>query len=201
MIGESPHDVDSRRASVRHHLVRSTLMPHFVRRAVTLVVAGAVALLVSHSRPAGQDKFQFRTGVELVNVTATVSDRAGRFVSGLTQSDFVVYEDDRPVDITHFSAERVPVSLGIVLDTSGSMRGQKIAAARAALNRFLFDLLGPEDEFFLYTLRQYTPLGGGLDDRSQPHQLSAATYAAGRRHSAVRRGRGGAAAPAIRATP
>ena len=42
------------------------------------------------------------------------------------------------------------MSLGIVLDTSGSMRGPKIAAARAALDRFLFDLLGPEDEFFLY---------------------------------------------------
>lgn len=136
-------------------------MPHLTRRAVTFVVAGAVALLVSHSRPAGQDKFQFRTGVELVNVTVTVSDRGGRFVSGLTQPDFVVYEDDRPVDITHFSAERVPVSLGIVLDTSGSMRGQKIEAARAALNRFLFDLLGPEDEFFLYTFDNLPHLAEG----------------------------------------
>jgi VWFA-related protein len=121
-----------------------------VRRAVALAVAGAVALLVSHSRPAGQEKFRFHTGVELINVTATVTDRSGRFVSGLAQTDFVVYEDDQPVQITHFNAERVPVSLGIVLDTSGSMRGQKIAAARAALDRFLFDLLGPEDEFFLY---------------------------------------------------
>ncbi len=115
-----------------------------------LVVGGAVALLVSHSRPAGQEQLRFHTGVELINVTATVTDPSGRFVSGLTQADFVVYEDDRRVDITHFSAERVPVSLGIVLDTSGSMQGQKIAAARAALDRFLFDLLGSEDEFFLY---------------------------------------------------
>ena len=58
-------------------------------------------------------------------MTATVTDRAGRFVSGLTERDFVVYEDDRQVEITHFSAERVPVSLGIVLDTSGSMAGQR----------------------------------------------------------------------------
>jgi VWFA-related protein len=125
-------------------------MTHLVRRAVTLVVAGAVALFVSQSRPAGQDKFRFRTGVELINVTATVTDGSGRFVSGLTQTDFVVYEDDHQVDITHFNAERVPVSLGIVLDTSGSMRGPKIAAARASLGRLLFDLLGPDDEFFLY---------------------------------------------------
>ena len=121
-----------------------------VRRAAALAVAGTVGLFVSHSRALGQDAFKFRTGVELINVTATVTDRSGRFVPGLTRTDFVVYEDDRQVDVTHFSAERVPVSLGIVLDTSGSMRGQKLSAARAALDRLLFDLLGSEDEFFLY---------------------------------------------------
>jgi VWFA-related protein len=73
-----------------------------------------------------------------------------QFSPGLTQTDFVIYEDDQPVDITHFNAERVPVSLGILLDTSGSMAGEKIAAARAALDRFLFDLLGPDDEVFLF---------------------------------------------------
>jgi VWFA-related protein len=52
--------------------------------------------------------------------------------------------------ISQFDAERVPVSLGIALDTSGSMSGEKITAARAALNRFLFDLLGAQDEVFLY---------------------------------------------------
>jgi VWFA-related protein len=143
-------------------------MLHLVHRAVTIVVVGVLALLVSHSRPAAQERFQFRTGVELVNVTATVIDGTGRFVSGLTQPDFVVFEDDRQVDITHFSAERVPVSLGIVLDTSGSMRGQKIAAARTALDRFLFDLLGPEDEFFLYHFDN-TPhlLEGWTTDRNR----------------------------------
>ncbi len=52
--------------------------------------------------------------------------------------------------MTHFSAERVPVSLGILLDTSGSMEGEKIAAARAALNRFLTLLGDPKDEVFIY---------------------------------------------------
>jgi VWFA-related protein len=80
-----------------------------------------------------------------------VTDSSGRFVTGLSLSDFAVYEDNTPVEITYFSAERVPVSLGIVLDTSGSMTGQKIAVARSALERLLFDLLGPEDEVFLYT--------------------------------------------------
>jgi Ca-activated chloride channel family protein len=52
--------------------------------------------------------------------------------------------------VTHFSGERVPVSLGIVLDTSGSMQGEKLQAAKSALNRFLYDLLDQQDEVFLY---------------------------------------------------
>jgi len=100
-------------------------------------------------RPTGQG-FAFRTGVELVNVTVTVTDENGRFVPNLTPDDFELYEDGKRMAVQQFDAERVPVSLGIALDTSGSMLGEKIAAAQAALNRFLFDLLGPQDEVFLY---------------------------------------------------
>ena len=89
--------------------------------------------------------------MELINVTATVTDRNGRFVPGLRKEDFEIYEDNDPQTISHFSSERVPVSLGIVLDTSGSMEGEKFAAARRALDRFLFDLLDRDDEIFLYT--------------------------------------------------
>ncbi|HJZ75151.1 MAG TPA: VWA domain-containing protein, partial [Vicinamibacterales bacterium] len=103
------------------------------------------------ARPGPDDQgFRFKSGVELINVTATVSDASGRFVSGLRQDDFVVYEDDKPVNVTHFSADRVPVSLGIALDTSGSMAGSKIQAAQDALDRFLYELLDKEDEIFLY---------------------------------------------------
>ena len=97
-----------------------------------------------------RDGFRFKTGVELVNVTATVTDNSGRFVSGLTKDDFKVYEDDLLQEITHFGSNRVPVSLGIVLDASGSMEGDKIRAARTALEQFLTQLNDPQDEFFLY---------------------------------------------------
>ena len=121
------------------------------RLALTICLAATVAVL-SGQEPPQQDNqaFRFRTGIELVNVTATVTDQNGRFVSGLRKEDFRVYQDDQEQEITHFNAERVPVSVGIVLDTSGSMAGDKMAAARMALNRFLLDLLGPEDEVFLY---------------------------------------------------
>jgi Ca-activated chloride channel family protein len=98
----------------------------------------------------GAQGLRFKSGVELINVTATVSDLNGRFVPGLRQDDFIVYEDDQPVTVTHFSAERVPISLGIAVDTSGSMAGNKIQEAQTALDRLLFDLLDRQDEIFLY---------------------------------------------------
>src|SRR6476620_7390399 len=84
-----------------------------------------------------EQAFRFRTGVELINVTATVTDANGRFVSGLQKDDFQVYQDNELQTVTHFSNERVPVSLGILLDTSGSMAGEKMVAAREALSSFL----------------------------------------------------------------
>jgi VWFA-related protein len=120
--------------------------------ALAAVVIAAFATLSAQEPQKSDDQqsFRFRSGVELINVTAAVSDGHGRFVSGLRQEDFRVFEDGQPRPITHFTAERVPVSLGIVLDTSGSMTGEKMMAARQALQHFLFDLLGPEDEVFLY---------------------------------------------------
>jgi VWFA-related protein len=94
--------------------------------------------------------FRFKSGVELINVTATVIDSSGRFVSGLRKEDFLVYEDDLPQTVTHFSSDRVPVSLGIALDSSQSMSGEKMQSAKTALDQFLYDLSDPQDEFFLY---------------------------------------------------
>lgn len=121
-----------------------------VRRLAAVATMSLAALVIVDLPVDGQEGFRFKSGVELINVTATVTDRSGRFVPGLQQSDFAIYEDDQPVEITHFSAERVPVSLGIVLDTSGSMAGEKMSAARGAIERFLLDLLGVDDEVFLY---------------------------------------------------
>ncbi len=113
-----------------------------------LLAAGAV--VAAQQEPSQGDGFRFRTGVELINVSVTVTDSSGRFVSNLRQEDFVLYEDDVEQPITHFSNERVPVSLGLVVDTSGSMAGEKWDNARDALDRFLLDLLGTDDEVFLY---------------------------------------------------
>jgi VWFA-related protein len=120
-----------------------------VRTAALAAVLAAASTL--HAQQDGDSSaFRFRSGVELINVTATVTDASGRFVPGLRKEDFQLYDDGVLQPITHFSAERAPVSLGIVLDTSDSMDGEKMEAAREALDRFFFDLLDPQDEVFLY---------------------------------------------------
>jgi Ca-activated chloride channel family protein len=112
----------------------------------------SIALIAGAVAPSAQQEggFRFRTGIDLINVAATVTDRNGHFVSGLRKEDFTIYEDGQPREIGYFSSDRVPVSLGIALDTSGSMEGEKIEHARQALDRFLYDLLDPEDEIFVY---------------------------------------------------
>jgi Ca-activated chloride channel family protein len=136
---------------------------------VAVVAVAASATLVAQQAPSESGgSFRFRSAVELINVTATVTDRTGRFVSGLQRQDFAIFEDGQPQSITHFSNERVPVSLGIVLDVSGSMAGEKFRAAEQALNRFLYDLLSPEDEIFIVTFSDQVDLASDwTTDRRQ----------------------------------
>ena len=134
-----------------------------------LLIAGAGAHAQSQSQ-SQQTKpapgFVFRTSVDLITVTATVTDSQGRFVSGLRAEDFEIYENGKLQTISQFDSERVPVSLGLVLDTSGSMAGEKMSAAQSAVNRFLHDLLGPQDEVFLMRFdNRVRLLSGWTEDR------------------------------------
>jgi Ca-activated chloride channel family protein len=131
-------------------ITRSTLPRALAGLAIVALVFENLVPLAAQTPQRPDEGFRFRTGVELINISATVTDGSGRFVSGLRKEDFVVYEDGELQNITHFNSERVPVSLGIVLDTSGSMAGDKFQHALDALERFFFDLLDPADEVFLY---------------------------------------------------
>ena len=91
---------------------------------------------------------QFRGAVDLVEITATVTDGHGRFLTGLGAADFTIRDDGVAQRLLRVSAEREPVSLGLVLDASGSMQGARISAARAAIHRLLFDRSDPRDEMF-----------------------------------------------------
>ena len=118
------------------------------------VVALAALLLAARGsglaqEPRGGGTQRFRSGVDVVQVTVTVRDARGRLVGDLDRSDFELSEDGAPQRITHFDRGRVPVSLGVALDISQSMYGQRMADAQQALRRFLVELLDPSDEAFL----------------------------------------------------
>jgi VWFA-related protein len=104
------------------------------------------------------DPWTFRSGVDLVLVTATVLDSNGHPVIGLPREAFEIFEDGERQIVTMFTGERVPVGLGVLLDMSDSMFGQRIADARAAVDRFLFSLLNPADEFFVVAFNHYPRL-------------------------------------------
>ena len=91
--------------------------------------------------------FVFRKQVEEVVLHATVMDDKQRFVTNLEKTAFTVYEDGQPQTITSFRHEDIPVSMGIVVDNSGSMREKREKVNAAALN--LVRASNPSDEVFV----------------------------------------------------
>ena len=85
---------------------------------------------------------------DLITLTVTVTDTYGRFVTGLGKNAFTIFDDKTQQEISFFSDEDAPVSLGIVFDVSGSMGGDKILRAREALSKFV-DTSHSRDEYFL----------------------------------------------------
>jgi Ca-activated chloride channel homolog len=122
-----------------------------VRALLLLALLGVCSAARSAGGQAVRDKRPFRSGIELTAVAATVVDSDGRLVTGLPQDAFEVYEDGQLQQITQFTHDRVPLGIGILLDISDSMFGQRIKDARTAVERFLFELLNPEDEVFVLT--------------------------------------------------
>jgi len=92
-------------------------------------------------------QFTYRKDVEEVVLHATVIDHRQHLVTDLGQRNFVVYEDDQPQQIIKFSREDIPVSLGILVDNSGSMRDKRAAVTKAVLN--LVKASNREDEVFI----------------------------------------------------
>ena len=100
--------------------------------------------------PGGEvdDKGPVITNTDLVSFTVTVTDIYGRFVSGLGKNAFSIFDDKTQKDITFFSDEDAPVSVGILFDVSGSMSGDKVRRARDALAHFV-QTSHDRDEYFL----------------------------------------------------
>lgn len=93
------------------------------------------------------NEYTFTKDVEEVMLYATVVDPRNRLVTNLDKNSFAVYEDGQPQQITSFRQEDIPVSLGILVDNSGSMRDKRPAVNQAALN--LVRASNPQDEVFI----------------------------------------------------
>ncbi len=107
----------------------------------------AVATPKAAAASAASRSVDIRVNRTLVLINVTVTDPLNRFVTGLEKGHFRLYEDKVEQQITDFSAEDAPISIGLVFDTSGSM-GQKLQKSRQAATEF-FKTANPADEFFL----------------------------------------------------
>lgn len=95
--------------------------------------------------------------VDLVVLPVTVRNREGQFVSGLEQSNFSVYENGQPQTITDFRSEDAPVSVGLVVDHSGSMVAKSREVIEGALA--FVEESNPQDEEFIVNFADKIVLG------------------------------------------
>jgi len=107
------------------------------------------------------------TDSRLVLVPVSVTDPMERFVTGLNRDNFEVFEGAKPQRIQHFYSEDTPVSLGIILDVSGSM-SDKLERVRDAVNQ-LCEVSNPQDEYFMITFADEPRLA--VDFTTNPDEL------------------------------
>ena len=91
----------------------------------------------------------FEARVNLVTLDVTVTDRTNKYVYGLDKKVFRVYEDGVFQKIIHFTQEERPLVIGLLLDSSDSMEGNKIVRAKAGAVRFINTLKEDDEAFFI----------------------------------------------------
>ncbi len=111
-------------------------------RAVRALLALAIALALASAVPAAG---QFTSGVNLVEVYASVTDNHGAAITGLTASDFELRENGELQTISAFASGSFPLSVALAIDRSFSMTGTRLSLAKSAAHAFLAELR-PQDE-------------------------------------------------------
>jgi Ca-activated chloride channel family protein len=106
-----------------------------------------------------------RSKVDLVMVPVSITDAMNRPVTGLDRDNFQLFENKQPQEIRNFSTEDTPVSIGIIMDTSGSM-ANKVERARDAVRQFC-DASNPQDEFFMITFSDAPQLATDFTERPE----------------------------------
>ena len=120
------------------------------------------------------DLYRVSVNVHLVVMHAAVLDRQGRAASDLREQDFEIYEDGVRQTIRLFRHDDIPVTVGLVVDHSGSMR-PKIAEVMAAARTFA-QSSSPDDEMFVVNFNEHVSLGlpDGIPLSNRPEELARA---------------------------
>lgn len=131
-------------------------------RRILLALALTLFPIVGWAQEAAEKQATFRSGVDLVTVSATVRDSKGRLVKDLTQREFEVIDRGERRKITEFRADQAPLSLAILFDVSGSMdTADRATAAKFAAHHLLNQLQEGRDEAGLFAfdsrLREVAP--------------------------------------------
>jgi len=144
-------------------------MNYLHRTLAVLTVCAAAEGVIAHSPARAEEPLPvFKTSVAVVPITAVVRDRRDRIVRDLDREDFQVRDDGQLRPIVDFrSTERGPISVGLLVDTSGSMRGPNLERGRLVVDQLLDLLNEPGDEVALFTFdkstRQETPFTSRAD--------------------------------------
>jgi VWFA-related protein len=112
-----------------------------------LTLAFAAAMCTLRAQPPVSGPYKLSATAELVLLDVSVQDPAGDHVWDLKKEDFKVFEDGKPQTITHFASGDVPVTVGLVIDTSGSMRPKYAQVMTAAMS--FIRSSNPRDEVFV----------------------------------------------------
>src|SRR2546421_1936319 len=146
------------------------LVPFFL----VVLCSSSLSQAPSASQERPDAPYRIKVNSNLVVLHATALDHKGMLVSGLDQENFQVYEDGALQQIKYFSHEDIPVTVGLVIDNSGSM-GKKRAEVIAAALAFARSS-NPQDQMFVVNFNEHVSFGlpRNVLFTDQPEQLKAA---------------------------
>jgi Ca-activated chloride channel family protein len=130
---------------------------------ITSLVAAAIAVLAA----AAPSQAQFTSGVNVVEVYASVTDARGEPVKGLTRDDFEVRENGQLQEVSAFTAGDFPLAVAVAIDRSFSMAGQRLELAKAGARAFLGELRPRDEAMVIAVGSQIEAVAPLSTDRSQ----------------------------------
>lgn len=127
------------------------------------IIGLAIAACLAVSAAAAQDSSpRFESGVDLVGLNVVVTDPRGQFVSGLSSSDFAVFEEGVQQDISFFAVVPAPIDLALMLDTSASMSDKISTVQQAAIN--FTSVVRPGDRISIVEIKDAVKIVHPLDE-------------------------------------